>query len=1344
MILQDTRQFTSFSGCSVNLFYGQLLLSHQDSQLTEEKEFRALIHSVLANYANYVENLHRDDWRVITHSMSGLSRKENFRRKMDKCLCRINTRLTSFIETQNVNGVVLQLKILGDYLVHCKSRVMPLQVADVCLENLLRIKQWATRNQYGVATNLQLLYHLLEVLDELALQNRNPQLNTFLLVVLWQRSDFQRQFQLWTHKVLLDADTENAVLALPQGNQLLTRCRQRLITHYKTCLKMLAKFSKRGETSKLVVQLDEATMPMLAMLEFLVHPSTGLLLQFMKAGEVMDYLPVKLEILSFFRRLFLFKKSPFMKKGYVETYLSFFYLSFIKIYHNNVRDKATLDLCTAYLRVVLSFALNKNNKVCMQFFQLRVMDFLTYELSLEYELQFEPEKFLKSQDHRPFFENALKPPLEQPAAPVAASGTPVIGSGRVPSLALAIPKLKLSASPSMLGANEPAAGPSPPKAPSPELLPPLALAIPKLKLSGSLFSAKKADAPDSSSTEPPTNVSTAKSKGPLIPKLKLTLDAKESSDSPPLPSPASKGDDISAKYLARRENVKLYLDQNLHTTVLLVTCTLLLSNTGTLDPTYSDQFPVANKKQNVPFLLALHVNNSNNCGIVPLLARKMVKMTDAHVCLLKLLSTNYFVPELYQNLYKLAAGAYGVVYSCDLVPTPSKGIPLVGNLLAGGFMGGDVSVNESVKLAVKLMHLENSIQDRSVLHDSFSEVLILSKFKHDPRVCHLYDFGVSSDNYWLVMKSYKASLKKWRQQQSAPLAKMLPLYLNIFSQVLTAAQFLIENNVNHYDLKCDNLLVEPHSGVSDEDFWNQPTGTPNFSVCLADFGDAKIYFTENEGYSLKTRGTEWISSPEMLSIAKSSQKTRDTYDRRKKVGANRSSDVWSLGCLLYELLTCEFLFCSPDWMTFFTRVTCPTEDLVTKECRERIDNNKHLLQFFEYVLERNPDLRPSLKDITTKFNLVKQLILIDTAAQQQQPAPQPPPAVVPPPPDCVRLVREEERPPPSPPSSLPYEPEPPSCVCPGLFVTAAATAQALGSLQIRGFTHLVNCSRDKNLFPYHFSYHAMSLTRVSRGADTLDAALDACVAYIHEARFHTGKVLVYSDAGVSHAPAVAIAYLITAFRLSYFEAFLRVRNRHPSTALEPALSEYLVWWCRHKFRQTGLPLRMPSIWPPASSEPLYSCLCGHCVIALRRSLDFDTGTTLQRNPLECTCKPGEAATCPNTGSGCAAFLGLMRQLHGYDARHVLWGFTTTSNLRTDVSHLASCTLLCVPLQEDKGHEWELHRCRICGFLTHAVSTRAHSEDDAPLVVVTNCGTATWPSIQQERKGTLQGQRVTVH
>jgi len=52
-----------------------------------------------------------------------------------------------------------------------------------------------------------------------------------------------------------------------------------------------------------------------------------------------------------------------------------------------------------------------------------------------------------------------------------------------------------------------------------------------------------------------------------------------------------------------------------------------------------------------------------------------------------------------------------------------------------------------------------------VLHDIFTEVLILDTFRNDPRVCKLYDYGVTDEHYWVIMKYYSCSLKEWRLRQ---------------------------------------------------------------------------------------------------------------------------------------------------------------------------------------------------------------------------------------------------------------------------------------------------------------------------------------------------------------------------------------------------------------------------------------------------------------------------------------------------------------------------------------------------------------------------------------------------
>ncbi|CAM2009689.1 serine/threonine-protein kinase [Acanthopleuribacter pedis] len=152
------------------------------------------------------------------------------------------------------------------------------------------------------------------------------------------------------------------------------------------------------------------------------------------------------------------------------------------------------------------------------------------------------------------------------------------------------------------------------------------------------------------------------------------------------------------------------------------------------------------------------------------------------------------------------------------------------------------------------------------------ECRILAGLKHDG-IAHLVDAGVLSDGQpWFAMEYVPGTtLDGWIRQHQPDLKTRLHLFLKICEAVIYAHQQM----VIHRDLKPGNIMV-------------QDSGTPK----LLDFGIAKMLDAETGTPLTVTNRTDRILTPQ--------------YASPEQVNGERlgtASDVYSLGVILYELLT---------------------------------------------------------------------------------------------------------------------------------------------------------------------------------------------------------------------------------------------------------------------------------------------------------------------------------------------------------------------------------------------------------------------------------------------------------
>ncbi|MDQ3806451.1 MAG: serine/threonine protein kinase, partial [Acidobacteriota bacterium] len=180
------------------------------------------------------------------------------------------------------------------------------------------------------------------------------------------------------------------------------------------------------------------------------------------------------------------------------------------------------------------------------------------------------------------------------------------------------------------------------------------------------------------------------------------------------------------------------------------------------------------------------------------------------------------------------------------------------------YRGIDMMIEREV--AIKVLRAELASQPQ-VVERFRSEAVTLAKLNH-PNIATLYSFMRQGENFFMVLEFVRgATLDQVIQQRGAlPVEQAVPL----FCQVLDGIQHAHEYGIIHRDIKPANMML-----------------TERGNLKVLDFGIARILGTARMTRQGNVIGTIEYMSPEQV----------------KGLETDARSDIYSLGMLLYEMLT---------------------------------------------------------------------------------------------------------------------------------------------------------------------------------------------------------------------------------------------------------------------------------------------------------------------------------------------------------------------------------------------------------------------------------------------------------
>ena len=198
------------------------------------------------------------------------------------------------------------------------------------------------------------------------------------------------------------------------------------------------------------------------------------------------------------------------------------------------------------------------------------------------------------------------------------------------------------------------------------------------------------------------------------------------------------------------------------------------------------------------------------------------------------------------------------------------------------YKGEDPALDRTVALKTVIVSEDAAGKDEYKKR-FFLEAKAAGRLSH-PQVITVYDFGQEGDLAYMAMEFLKGKELRTRMREASI---SVPEAVHIAEQVAEGLGYAHEHGVVHRDIKPSNIMLLPHEQVK-----------------IMDFGIARMRASDHKTSTGLVLGTPKYMSPEQVS--------GQPVDHR--------SDIFSLGVVLYEMLTHTKLFDGEDTPQIFHSV----------------------------------------------------------------------------------------------------------------------------------------------------------------------------------------------------------------------------------------------------------------------------------------------------------------------------------------------------------------------------------------------------------------------------------------